>query len=154
MAELAGIALPPVMQVGFAVRDAETAAAFYERAFGLGPFEFQEATLDGNYECNGKPSHCRMKVATSMSGQVQIELIEMLEGDHPSGDFIERQGEGISHLAFEVTDLAVMLAKLEERGVQIRARGSVTLESGQSLHYAWVFQEGPGAPMFEFVEYT
>jgi 4-hydroxyphenylpyruvate dioxygenase-like putative hemolysin len=152
--ELAGIALPPVMQVGFAVRDAESAAAFYENAFGLGPFELQEACLDGDYECNGKASSCRMKIATAMSGQVQIELIEMLEGDHPSGDFIEQRGEGISHLAFEVDDLGRMLVQLEQHGVQIRARGSVALESGQALRYAWVFQEGPGAPMIEFVEYT
>jgi catechol 2,3-dioxygenase-like lactoylglutathione lyase family enzyme len=158
MTELAatpvGLALPPLMQVGFAVRDAAASAAFFERVLGLGPFEFQEATLDGDYRYRGAPSSCRMKLATVQSGEVQIELIEMLEGQHPCGAHLEEHGEGINHLAFEVDDLDAMTARLDSRGMTRIAEGSVALESGLALRYVWFEGQEPSAPQLEFVEFT
>ncbi|MGE4653321.1 MAG: VOC family protein [Myxococcota bacterium] len=153
MQQFEGLELPAAMQVGFGVRDAEAAAAFYESTLGLGPFDFQEAVLDGDYQYKGEPDFCRLRIATCQSGEVQIELIEVLEGRHPSGSYLERYGEGINHLAFEVDDLEGLLARLLDRGVEVLIRGSVTLESEQSLLYTYVAAGAPGLPMFEFVQY-
>jgi catechol 2,3-dioxygenase-like lactoylglutathione lyase family enzyme len=135
------------------VRDAEAAAAFYTATLGIGPFDFQEAVLDGDYQYKGKPDFCRLRIATCQSGEVQIELIEVLEGRHPSGSYLERYGEGINHLAFEVDDLEGLLTRLLARDVEVLIRGSVTLESEQSLLYTYVAAGAPGLPMFEFVQY-
>lgn len=153
MTKLEDLQLPPLMQVGFAVRNVEASASFFEKMLGLGPFEYQEATLDGDYRYRGRPSSCRMKIATVQSGGVQIELIEMLEGDHPCGAHLEAHGEGINHLAFEVGDLDAMVARLDARGMTRIAEGSVKLESGMALRYAWFEGEEPSAPQLEFVEF-
>ena len=146
--------LPPLMQVGFGVRDARATADFYSETFGLGPFEFQEARLDGDYEYEGAASSCILYIATCQSADVQLEFIEVLEGKHPCGTFVERFGEGINHLAFEVEDLDSVRAHLQARDRSLVAQGSVTLESQQSLRYAWFDGSAPALPLFEFFEYS
>jgi len=141
------------MQVGFGVRDARATAEFYADTFGLGPFDFQEARLDGDYVYEGAPSSCRLFLATCQSAEVQLEFIEVLDGRHPCGTFVERFGEGINHLAFEVANLDAVSTHLQARGRSLVAQGSVTLESEQSLRYAWFDGNAPGLPLFEFVEF-
>ena len=153
MTVLEAFRLPPLMQVGYGVRDARATAAFYTDTFGLGPFDFQEAQLDGDYVYEGAPSSCRLFIATCQSADVQLEFIEVLEGRHPCGTFVERFGEGINHLAFEVEDLDAVQAHLQACKRSLVARGSVTLESQQSLRYAWFDGSAPGLPLFEFVEF-
>lgn len=153
MRTVADLGLPPLMQVGFGVRDARAAADFYTGTFGLGPFDFQEARLDGDYVYEGAPSACRLFIATCQSAEVQVELIEVLEGNHPCGAFVERFGEGINHLAFEIEDLDALSAHLHAQHRSPIAQGSVTLESDQSLRYAWFDGSAPGLPLFEFVEF-
>ena len=52
-------------------------------------------------------------------GQTRLELLEPLSSDTPVGRFIENRGEGIHHLAFNVSGLAGKLRALEAEGVQL-----------------------------------
>ena len=58
------------------------------------------------------------KVATSFFhiGESKIELLEASDPESPIAKFIEKRGEGIHHIAFEVTDIRAEIERLEAEG--------------------------------------
>ncbi|MCB0534811.1 MAG: methylmalonyl-CoA epimerase [Lewinellaceae bacterium] len=58
------------------------------------------------------------KVATSFFhiGESKIELLEATDPESPIAKFIEKRGEGIHHIAFEVTDIRAEIDRLEQEG--------------------------------------
>jgi methylmalonyl-CoA/ethylmalonyl-CoA epimerase len=58
------------------------------------------------------------KVATSFFkiGESKIELLEASDPDSPIAKFIEKRGEGIHHIAFEVSDIIAEIERLEAEG--------------------------------------
>jgi methylmalonyl-CoA/ethylmalonyl-CoA epimerase len=57
-------------------------------------------------------------VSTSffMMGDSKIELLEATNPDSPIAKFIEKKGEGIHHIAFEVTDIHAEMKRLQNEG--------------------------------------
>jgi methylmalonyl-CoA/ethylmalonyl-CoA epimerase len=57
-------------------------------------------------------------VATSFFqvGESKIELLEATDPESPVAKFIEKRGEGIHHLAFDVADIRAEVARLEAEG--------------------------------------
>ncbi len=49
-------------------------------------------------------------------GGVKIELLEATSSDSPIAKFIEKRGEGIHHLAFEVADIKESIQSYSEKG--------------------------------------
>lgn len=58
------------------------------------------------------------KVATSFFriGDSKIELLEASDPESPIAKFIEKRGEGIHHIAFEVSDIRAEIERLEAEG--------------------------------------
>jgi methylmalonyl-CoA/ethylmalonyl-CoA epimerase len=58
------------------------------------------------------------KVTTAFfqKGETKIELLESATEDGVIARFIEKKGEGIHHLAFEVADIRSEMARLEDEG--------------------------------------
>lgn len=58
------------------------------------------------------------KVATSFFhiGESKIELLEATDPESPIAKFIEKRGEGIHHIAFEVADIRAEIERLEAEG--------------------------------------
>ena len=58
------------------------------------------------------------KVATSFFqvGESKIELLEATDPESPVARFIEKRGEGIHHIAFEVSDIRAEIDRLEAEG--------------------------------------
>ena len=52
-------------------------------------------------------------------GQTRLELLEPLSGDSPVGRFIEQSGEGLHHLALNVSEISDKLRGLETLGFQL-----------------------------------
>ena len=53
------------------------------------------------------------------SGETKIELLEATSEDSAISKFIEKRGEGIHHLAFEVEDIRSEMKRLREEGFQL-----------------------------------
>lgn len=107
--------LPPVYQLGYVVSDIERAREYYESIFGTGPFsQVIDVDMDGAI-LRGKPVDTKIKVAFVQSGDVQIELIQPVEGKNLYTEFLEKRGEGIHHLAYQVEDMAAMKAVFTEK---------------------------------------
>ena len=50
------------------------------------------------------------------TGQTKIELLESVNSDGVIAKFIDRKGEGIHHIAFEVTDIFAEMKRLQAEG--------------------------------------
>ncbi len=93
--------LPPIDQVGFVVPDMEAALALYEPLFG--PFQRMDAPVEGA-TYRGEKKDCRLRLAFGRSGEVEIELIAITDGESPHREFLDRGGNGMHHLRFRVGD--------------------------------------------------
>ena len=93
--------------VCLAVRDAQETMDFYADNCGLPRSDVTELPDQG-------VRACLLAVGSS-----QLEIIEPTDPQGPVARFIERRGEGLHHVAFEVEDLGGQLRRLRERGVEL-----------------------------------
>jgi hypothetical protein len=121
--EMAGMSeapfkLPQLYQLGYVVADVEKAGRHYESAFGIGPFAGPIVVPMKKAVFMGRTVNTKIKTAFAKSGEVQIELIQPLDGDNPYTEFLARRGEGIHHLGFKVADMEQAKAEFAKKGMQ------------------------------------
>lgn len=61
----------------------------------------------------------KVKVAFLPCGDSEIELLESTSPDGPIARFIEKNGEGIQHVALKVDNIEESLAALKEKGIRL-----------------------------------
>jgi methylmalonyl-CoA/ethylmalonyl-CoA epimerase len=90
--------------IGIAVRDMESANALFAKL--LGSVHYKVETVESE------------QVATSFFqiGTSKIELLEATGADSAIAKYIEKRGEGIHHIAFEVADIRSEIERLEKEG--------------------------------------
>lgn len=93
-----------VEHLGIAVKSLETSESLYETLLGTKVYK-REAVASEH-------------VTTSFlqTGETKIELLESTNADSAIGKFIEKKGEGIHHIAFEVEDIHAEMLRLREEG--------------------------------------
>ncbi|MCW2277401.1 methylmalonyl-CoA epimerase [Heliophilum fasciatum] len=96
-----------VDHIGIAVKDLATVIEFYEKVIGIKCTSIEEV-----------PDQ-KVKVAFLPCGDSEIELLESTDPEGPVAKFIEKNGEGVQHIAFRVEDLPGKLAELEAAGVRL-----------------------------------
>jgi methylmalonyl-CoA/ethylmalonyl-CoA epimerase len=96
----------PAHHIGVAVRDLNTAVADY-RTLGFEPESVEEVPTQG------------VRVAFLQSGAIRIELLESLKADGVIARFVDRNGEGLHHLAFAVRDIRAEMRRLRNAGLQL-----------------------------------
>jgi methylmalonyl-CoA/ethylmalonyl-CoA epimerase len=109
------IDLPSVSQVGVVVKDVRDASSFYSKCFGLEPFTIYEFKPDRHWFM-GQPSPLRLIMAKSTWGEVELELIQPLEGQSLHQDFLSEHGEGLQHLGFNVADYSSIYERMIKAG--------------------------------------
>ncbi len=116
-------------QVGIIVHDVEATARAWSEIFGLPMPEIR--TTDGwdisHATYDGKPTPARAKLAFLNVGQVDIELIEPIDGPSTWNDQLQEYGNSLHHLAFRLKDVDEMMAKvpfLKAKGLNIVQQGN------------------------------
>ena len=92
----------------------------------------------------------KTKTAILPIGESKIELLESTAADSPIARHIEKFGEGLHHIAFEVTDIESSLKKLSERGVSLideKPRKGVA-----NTKVAFLHPRGTGRVLLELVQ--
>jgi len=92
--------------VGVVVRNVEGAMSFFSDVFGIQPQEIKDLTEHG------------VRVTLLALGQTRLELLQPLGPDTPVARFLERRGEGLHHLAFNVKSVSESLESLKDRGLE------------------------------------
>ena len=93
--------------VGVAVKDIETVLAFFNKVFDVPDAEIVLMEDQG------------VRATLIEVGQTRLELLEPTGPESGVGRFIERRGEGLHHLAFNVTDISGKLQTLQTLGVDL-----------------------------------
>jgi methylmalonyl-CoA epimerase len=96
-----------VHHVGVAVEDLDEAIESYERLF--------QAEVDGRQTQDEQG----VEAVSLRLGSGHVELLAALEPDTHVGRFLATRGPGMHHVAYEVEDLPVELARLEEEGAHL-----------------------------------
>src|SRR5262245_45907998 len=100
-------------QISSAVADAEEAAKRYESIFG--PIEVVDIpAMDITY--HGRPSTVTLKLGFGRSGPLEIELVQVIDGEGPAKDHVLAHGEGFHHVRFPISDLKATQAAMERDG--------------------------------------
>jgi methylmalonyl-CoA/ethylmalonyl-CoA epimerase len=139
--------LPPADQIGIVVKDVEKTTEFFRSVFGWGPWGILELDMkDCMYR--GESCDARLKIAFAQSGSVEIELIQVLEGETIHTEFLREKGEGLHHLRFKVDDLDAKLADLAKEGIEVVFRKNLN-----GIDFAYLDTDRVGGIMVELIEY-
>lgn len=93
--------------IAIAVHSIEETLEFYSSALGL---EVSHTDVEEGQ---------RVVVAFLPAGASEVELVEPVGNDSPIFRFLEKRGEGLHHICFEVADIEATLARLKARGVEL-----------------------------------
>lgn len=93
-----------IEHIGIAVSDLSKSNDLFSRLFGSAPYKTEIVESEG--------------VSTSFfqMGESKIELLEATNPDSPIAKFIDKRGEGIHHIAFEVEDIRTEMRRLQAEG--------------------------------------
>ena len=96
-----------IEHLGIAVKNLEQSNQLFTKLFGKNPYKLEKVETEG--------------VSTSffMMGENKIELLEAITVDSPIAKFIEKKGEGIHHIAFEVSDIYAEMKRLKTEGFKL-----------------------------------
>lgn len=83
-------------------------------------------------------------------GNTRVELLFPLSGETPVGRFLQKKGEGLHHLAFEVPHLEQALIYLQEQGI-VPLEG-YPKQGAQSRTVAFLNPKTTGGVLIELIE--
>ena len=96
-----------IEHIGIAVKDLGASNALFEKLFGEPPYKLEEVASEG------------VRTSFFKSGPNKIELLEATREDSPIAKYIEKKGEGIHHIAFDVEDIHGEIKRLRDEGFTI-----------------------------------
>ena len=120
-------ALKGAVQIGIVVPNLDQSTQLLQDLFGLGPFKFIEwpNRPDSKYWFQGHEESIRIKQGFVQAGNLELELIQPLEGERNAyRQFLDAKGGGIHHVLFEVDDMDAVVAALEPKGVRVLQAGT------------------------------
>jgi len=93
-----------VEHIGIAVKNLDESNLLFAKLFGKAHYKVESVESEG--------------VSTSFfqMGETKIELLEATTPDSPIAKFIEKKGEGIHHIAYEVADIYAEMERLQKEG--------------------------------------
>lgn len=93
-----------IEHIGIAVKNLEKSNLLFEKLFGQPPYKEEEVMSEG------------VKTSFFQNGPNKIELLEATNADSPIAKFIDKKGEGIHHIAFDVEDIVAEIERLKNEG--------------------------------------
>ena len=123
--------------LGVAVRSIAAAKGFYEM---LGLRVDHEETVE----------HEQVKTAMLPLGESRIELLEPTAADSTIGRYLDKRGEGLHHVALQVSGIDAKFAEMQAAGVRL-ASDQVRVGAG-GHRYFFVHPASTGGVLVELVE--
>ena len=93
-----------IEHIGIAVRSLKDSNKIYESLLGEPPYKMEEVKSEG------------VRTSFFMTGESKIELLEATHSTSTISKFIDKRGEGIHHIAFEVDDIESEILRLKKKG--------------------------------------
>ena len=93
-----------IEHIGIAVKNLEESNVLFEKLFGRPPYKQEEVLSEG------------VRTSFFQTGINKIELLEATNPDSPIAKFLDKKGEGIHHIAFDVSDIYAEIIRLKSEG--------------------------------------
>jgi len=93
-----------IEHIGIAVKNLQDASSIYESLLGISSYKTEIVESEG------------VNTLFFQVGTNKIELLEATHPDSPIARFLEKKGEGIHHIAFEVDDIVQEMSRLKAQG--------------------------------------
>ncbi|PIR20449.1 MAG: methylmalonyl-CoA epimerase [Deltaproteobacteria bacterium CG11_big_fil_rev_8_21_14_0_20_47_16] len=93
--------------IGIAVADMDAAIATYTQLLGAAPTSVEDVPTE------------RVRTAFFKVGETQVELLAATSDDSPIAKFIAKNGEGVHHMAFRVTDIRTAIVQYQKDGFTV-----------------------------------
>lgn len=93
-----------VEHIGIAVKDFSTSIPLFESLLNTSCYKQEEVATE------------KVNTAFFKVGETKIELLQSLEPHGVIAKFIEKKGEGIHHIAFDVPDIYAEMERLKNEG--------------------------------------
>jgi len=130
--------LTKINHIGIAVKSLDESIPFYRDSLGMA-FQGCEEVAEQ-----------KVKVAFLQIGQSKIELLEPTSPESPIAKFLEKNGSGIHHIAYEVEDIETAIKKLEFEGV--RMIDSVPRSGAHGARIAFLHPKNSGGVLTELCQ--
>ncbi len=127
-----------VDHIGIAVKDLEQAKKFYTEMLGMEAMG--EEVVDQQ----------KVKVCFIPCGDSEVELLESTSPEGPIAKYIDKNGEGIQHMALKVDNIENALAELKKKGVRLIDESPRYGAGGASI--AFVHPKATGGILLELSE--
>ena len=96
-----------IEHIGIAVKSLEVSNILFEKLLGVPSYKQEEVASEG------------VKTSFFMNGPNKIELLEATNPDSPIAKFIDKKGEGIHHIAFDVENIVEEIERLQDEGFTV-----------------------------------
>lgn len=93
-----------IEHIGIAVKDLTQSNLLFEKLLGIPPYKEEYVESEG------------VKTSFFKNGPNKIELLEATDENSPIAKSIKNKGEGIHHIAFDVTDIRAEMDRLRQEG--------------------------------------
>lgn len=93
-----------IEHIGIAVKDLAISVPLFEKLLKTNCYKTETVESE------------KVNTAFFQTGQTKIELLESASVDGVIARFIEKKGEGLHHIAFEVADIRAEMKRLKEDG--------------------------------------
>jgi len=90
--------------IGIAVKNLSTSISVFETLMATACYKIEEVDSE------------KVTTAFLKKGETKVELLESAEPDGVIAKFIDKKGEGIHHIAFEVEDIYAEIERLKKEG--------------------------------------
>ncbi len=99
--------LKKVEHIGIAVKSLDNANTLFSKLFGKEHYKIERVESEG------------VNTSFFMLGETKIELLEATKSDSAIAKFIEKKGEGIHHIAYEVENILEEMERLKKEGFEL-----------------------------------
>lgn len=96
-----------IEHIGIAVKNLKESNTLFGKLFGEPHYKIEEVASEG------------VNTSFFKVGENKVELLEATKPDSPIAKFLEKKGEGIHHIAFDVTDIEAEILRLKSEGFKV-----------------------------------
>jgi methylmalonyl-CoA/ethylmalonyl-CoA epimerase len=96
-----------IEHIGIAVKSLKDSNTLFSKLFGEAHYKIEEVKSEG------------VNTSFFKVGENKIELLEATKKESPIAKFIEKKGEGIHHIAFDVDDIVAEIERLKKEGFKV-----------------------------------
>lgn len=138
--------------IGIVVEDINEAKKRYSRIIGIKKWYEIVNSSDLDMEYRGEKRNCKVTLYVGGKGNTKIELIETSGDRNIYTEFLEKNGEGIHHIMYNVKNLEEAISECELYGMRVLQRATFK-SGGAKIKYAYVGKCEDGV-ILELIETT